>query len=152
MDQYDGKARAAGRLPAAKGKWRAPANRNGFKRRQIAEVDFFERIVHRCKLRRRGLGAERDHSAKDYDNDRNQTPGKDEKHLHRRLSLPMSPSTGNAACCACAESGQPAAAPPRILMKSRRRMGPPTEGLLRASKDSELPGVSQGYLDRLASA
>ena len=87
MDQDDGKARGTGRLPATKGNRRAPAGRNGFKRRQIAEVDFFERIVHRCKLRRRVFGAERDHAAKDCDNDRNQTPSKDKKYVHRRHSL-----------------------------------------------------------------
>ena len=81
MDQDDGKARGADRLPAAKGNWRAPAGRNGFKRRQIAEVDFFEWIVHRCKLRRRVFATERDHAAKDYDNERNQTPSKDKKYL-----------------------------------------------------------------------
>jgi hypothetical protein len=81
MDQDDGKASVAGRLPAATGNWRAPAGQNGFKRRQIAEVDFFERIVHRCKLRRRVFGTERDHAGKGYDNDRNQTSSKDKKYL-----------------------------------------------------------------------
>jgi len=84
MDQDDGKAGGADRPPAAKGNWRAPA---GLKRWQIAEVDFFERIVHRCKLRRRVFGAERDRAAKDCDKDRNQTPSENKKYVHRQHSL-----------------------------------------------------------------
>ena len=126
-----------------KGNWRAPAGRNGFKRRQIAEVDFFERIVHRCKLRRRVFSAERDHYAEDYDNDRNQTPGKDEKYLHRRLAV-EEPEHRKRSLLRLRRERPCRRRPAEDLDEIAPPHGTANRGLLRASKDIELSSVSQG--------